>query len=121
MILFYVLFSNYSINLKNIVHLEELDQEIASNHATLLPLLFDLMNDPNTEIPKQACNALDAILEGLDDEILQYLPTLMERLLLLLDNGPNEVKTTVTAAIGSAAHAAGSVSFFILYNILSII
>ncbi|CAG8743597.1 15757_t:CDS:10, partial [Rhizophagus irregularis] len=87
---------------------EELDQEIASNHATLLPLLFDLMNDPNTEIPKQACNALDAILEGLDDEILQYLPTLMERLLLLLDNGPNEVKTTVTAAIGSAAHAAGS-------------
>jgi hypothetical protein len=71
------------------------------------------MNDPNAEIPKQACNALDAILEGLDDEILHYLPTLMERLLLLLDNGPSEVKATVTAAIGSAAHASGSVSFFI--------
>jgi len=69
------------------------------------------MNDPNAEIPKRACNALDAVLEGLDDEILHYLPTLMERLLLLLDNGPNEVKATVTAAIGSAAHASGGVSF----------
>ncbi len=93
-----------------------MDQEIAANHAILLPLLFDLMNDPNTEIPKQACNALDAILEGLDDDILHYLPTLMERLLLLLDNGPNEVKATVTAAIGSAAHAAGNVSLFFLSN-----
>ncbi|CAG8556198.1 1412_t:CDS:10, partial [Racocetra fulgida] len=86
-----------------------LNQEIAANHATLLPLIFELTNDTSTEIVKQACNALDLILEGLGDEILQYLPAVMERLLILMDNGPNGIKDAVIAAIGSAAHAAGEI------------
>ncbi|CAO3697035.1 unnamed protein product [Umbelopsis ramanniana] len=87
---------------------EELDQEVAENHSTLLPLVFNLMNDSNPEITKHSCNALDAILEGLGDDVVQYLPMLMEKLLQLLDNAPQtETKATVTAAIGSAAHAAG--------------
>ncbi|CAG8690182.1 1184_t:CDS:10, partial [Ambispora leptoticha] len=86
---------------------EQLDEEVAANHATLLPLVFNLINDPSPDIPKHACNALDAILEGLGDEIVQYLPLLMEKLLIILDQGADEVKATVTAAIGSAAHAAG--------------
>ncbi|CAG8515602.1 454_t:CDS:10 [Diversispora eburnea] len=85
----------------------ELDHKVASKHAILLPLIFELMNETNNEILKQACNALDSILEGLNDEILQYLPTLMEKLIILLDNGVNELKATVAAAIGSAAHASG--------------
>jgi hypothetical protein len=87
---------------------EELDQEVAENHSTLLPLVFNLMNDTNPEVTKHACNALDAILEGLGDDVVQYLPMLMEKLLQLLDNAPQtETKATVTAALGSAAHAAG--------------
>ncbi|RUO95897.1 armadillo-type protein [Jimgerdemannia flammicorona] len=87
---------------------EDLESEIAENHATLLPLVFNLMNDVNPEVTKHACNALDAILEGLGEDVLQYLPVLMEKLLHLLDNAPqSETKATVTAALGSAAHAAG--------------
>ncbi|KAI7861966.1 armadillo-type protein [Spinellus fusiger] len=86
---------------------EELPSEIADQHQTLLPLVFNLMNDTNPEVTKHACNALDAILDGLGSDVIQYLPMLMEKLLLLLDNAAQtETKATVVAAIGSAAHAA---------------
>jgi hypothetical protein len=42
----------------------------------------------------------------LGDDIVNYLTLLMERLLVLLENGTTPVKITVTGAIGSAAHAA---------------
>ncbi|KAF9362300.1 hypothetical protein BGX34_006440 [Mortierella sp. NVP85] len=87
---------------------EEFDQEIAENHATLLPSVFNLMNEPNPEITKEACNALDAILEGLGENIHQYLPVLMEKLLHMLDHAQGETRAIVVAAIGSAAHASGS-------------
>ncbi|KAF9933551.1 hypothetical protein FBU30_005193 [Linnemannia zychae] len=86
---------------------EEFD-EVADNHATLLPLVFNLMNEPTPEITKQACNALDAILEGLGENILQYLSELMQKLLIMLDNAQGETRAIVVAAIGSAAHASGS-------------
>ncbi|KAG0067192.1 hypothetical protein BGZ89_006368 [Linnemannia elongata] len=85
---------------------EEFD-EVAENHATLLPLVFNLMNEPTPEITKQACNALDAILEGLGDNILQYLPELMQKLIHMLENAQGETRAIVVAAIGSAAHASG--------------
>ncbi|KAG0289691.1 hypothetical protein BGZ96_006793 [Linnemannia gamsii] len=86
---------------------EEFD-EVAENHATLLPLVFNLMSEPTPEITKQACNALDAILEGLGENILQYLAQLMEKLLFMLDSAQGETRAIVVAAIGSAAHASGS-------------
>ncbi|KAF9119021.1 hypothetical protein BGW39_000665, partial [Mortierella sp. 14UC] len=86
---------------------EEFD-EVAENHATLLPLVFNLMNEPTPEITKQACNALDAILEGLGENILQYLTELMQKLLIMLDNAQGETRAIVVAAIGSAAHASGT-------------
>ncbi|KAG0800838.1 hypothetical protein G6F22_001835 [Rhizopus arrhizus] len=87
---------------------EEIPTDISDHHQILLPLVFNLMNDTSTEVIKHACNALDAILDGLGTEIIQYLPLLMERLLFLLNNtNQNEIRATVIAAIGSAAHAAG--------------
>ncbi|KAI8988658.1 armadillo-type protein [Pilobolus umbonatus] len=87
---------------------EEMPVQISEKHQILLPLVFNLMNDTNPEVTKHACNALDAILDGLGDEVLQYLPMLMDKLLFLLDHAPQtETKATVMAAIGSAAHAAG--------------
>lgn len=38
---------------------------------------------------------------------MPYLPTLMGRLIFLLENSERKVKVIVTACIGSAAHAAG--------------
>lgn len=62
-----------------------------------------LVNDPQTQ--KQACTALDALLEILQDVIDQYLQLIMERLAGLLETAPLSVKAVVTGAIGSAAHA----------------
>ncbi|KAJ2481353.1 hypothetical protein EV174_003495, partial [Coemansia sp. RSA 2320] len=86
---------------------DELDDEVASHHEKLLPLIFSLMNDSNDLIVKYAANALDCILESLGSDILKYLPVLMERLVLLLDNGAMDVKPIALSAIGSAAHSSG--------------
>ncbi|RSH86663.1 uncharacterized protein EHS24_004934 [Apiotrichum porosum] len=83
---------------------EWLSEECATRHATIVPILFDLIVDPATQ--KNACTCLDSYLEILGDDIVNYLPLLMERLLILLESGPVKVKITVTGAIGSAAHAA---------------
>lgn len=83
---------------------EWLAEECATRHSTIVPILFDLIVDPSTQ--KNACTCLDSYLEILGDDIVNYLPLLMERLLILLETGPVKVKITVTGAIGSAAHAA---------------
>lgn len=64
---------------------------------------MNLINDPDTQ--RKACTALDALLEILQDVIDQYLDLIMERLAGLLTTAPLEVKSVVTGAIGSAAHA----------------
>jgi hypothetical protein len=71
---------------------------------TDIKILFNLIVDPSTQ--KNACTCLDSYLEILGDDIVNYLTLLMERLLVLLENGSVPVKITVTGAIGSAAHAA---------------
>ncbi|KAI8997096.1 armadillo-type protein [Pilobolus umbonatus] len=87
---------------------DEIPDDVSEHHQTLLPLIFNLLNDNNVELIKHVCNALDAILKGLDSEIIQYLPQLMEKLLILLDRSiQTETSATIIAAIGSAALSAG--------------
>ncbi|KAJ1653577.1 hypothetical protein IWQ61_006328 [Dispira simplex] len=86
---------------------DHFDQDITAHHTTLLPIIFTLMGDTHADVIKHSCNALDVILEGMGDNVVQYLPTLLQGLLQLLENSPTKVRITVTAAIGSAAHAAG--------------
>ncbi|WVN87970.1 uncharacterized protein L203_103167 [Cryptococcus depauperatus CBS 7841] len=83
---------------------EWLAEECATRHSVIVPILFNLIVDPATQ--KNACTCLDSYLEILGDDIVNYLTLLMERLLVLLENGTVAVKITVTGAIGSAAHAA---------------
>jgi len=64
---------------------------------------MNLINDPVTQ--RSACTALDALLEILQDSIGQYLPLIMDRLAILLDSAPLNVKAVVAGAIGSASHA----------------
>ncbi|KAF8892069.1 armadillo-type protein [Infundibulicybe gibba] len=82
---------------------EWLEEECVSKHAVLIPGIMTLINDPETQ--RTACTALDALLEILHDVIDQYLQLIMERLAGLLETAPLPVKTVVTGAIGSAAHA----------------
>lgn len=82
---------------------EWVEDECISKHAALVPAIMALVADPATQ--RQACTALDALLEILQDVIEGYLALLMERLSGLLDTAPIKVKAVVTGAIGSAAHA----------------
>jgi len=74
---------------------------------------MNLINDPETQ--RSACTALDALLEILHDVIGQYLHLIMERLGGLLESAPISVKSVVTGAIGSAAHASKG-SFLPYFN-----
>lgn len=65
--------------------------------------IMTLINDDVTQ--RSACTALDAILEISGEVIDQYLQLIMERLAGLLETAPIPVKSVVTGAIGSAAHA----------------
>lgn len=88
---------------------DELPSEVAEHHGKLLPLVFDLMHSQGKQVGKSATNALEALLEGLDKEdVLIYLPRLMSAFLAILnsDSEDIETRTTVVAAIGSAAHSA---------------
>jgi hypothetical protein len=72
-----------------------------------VPLLLKLINDPEYSVYYNALSALDAMLEGLQDQVQVYLPSLMARFLQLLESGDRKIRLIVTACIGSAAHAAG--------------
>lgn len=85
---------------------EMLEEECAKQHAMLLPLISKLMIDPATQ--RQACIALDCLLEVLGSDIEPYIPGLMDALVQLLDSAPLALKGTVVGAIGSAAHASKS-------------
>jgi hypothetical protein len=91
---------------------ESLPEELALRHEVIVPILFNLVADPATQ--KAAAAALDSYLEVLGDDITNYMPLLMERLLVLLDSAPLPIRATITGAIGSAAHAAdeGFVPYF---------
>jgi hypothetical protein len=87
---------------------EAIEIEVTAMHSQILPVLFQLMQDTsNIDVLRNATNALDAVLECLGDEILPYIHGLMEALLQLLTVPDTRVRQVVTAAIGSAAHAAG--------------
>ncbi|KAG2110622.1 armadillo-type protein [Suillus discolor] len=82
---------------------EWLEEECIAKHAVLVPVIMSLVHDPETQ--RAACTALDALLEISQDVIEQYLQLIMEQLAGLLDTAPITVKTVVTGALGSAAHA----------------
>lgn len=84
----------------------EMVDEVSVHHAAFVPLIFNLMNDQDPSIQKHATNALNVFLEGLNDDIVQYLPMLADKFISLLDNSAIENKAVIVEAIGSAALSA---------------
>jgi hypothetical protein len=84
----------------------EMVEEVSVHHSSFIPLIFNLMNDPDVQIQRHATNALNVLLEGLNEDIVQYLPMLAEKFVFLLENGALENKAVIVEAIGSAALSA---------------
>ncbi|CAN6647512.1 importin subunit beta-4 [Trichomonascus vanleenenianus] len=90
---------------------QELQELVASEHETLIPLVFNIMSSASSlNVGRYACRALDAILEVLDRKVIteKYLDTLVPKLLPLLASAQDiSLKSTIVAAISSAATSAG--------------
>jgi hypothetical protein len=84
----------------------EMVEEVSVHHSSFVPLIFNLMNDSDIQIQRHATNALNVLLEGLNEDIVQYLPMLAEKFVFLLENGAVENKAVIVEAIGSAALSA---------------
>ncbi|KAI9224048.1 armadillo-type protein [Blastocladiella britannica] len=82
-------------------------EDVAKMHTLILPALFALMQDlSQPKVLAAATSSLDALLDGMGDDILPYLAELMNGLghLIAVDNV--EIRQTVVGAIGSVANAA---------------
>ncbi|XP_022092139.1 importin-4-like [Acanthaster planci] len=93
---------------------EHLQPDISKYHAQLLPLLFDYLSQMSAaadQSPKGVTRiyyALEMFCENLGSEdLLPYLPTLMERLLVTLKTSTNtHIKELAISAIGATSNAA---------------
>ncbi|VVT44018.1 uncharacterized protein SAPINGB_P000261 [Magnusiomyces paraingens] len=89
----------------------ELRDVISDEHETLLPLVFNIIdNASNIKIGKNACQALNSILECMDRKVIteKYMSTLVPKMLHLFTVIDNlSLKSLVINAISSAAYSAG--------------
>ncbi|KAJ8865995.1 hypothetical protein PR048_033519 [Dryococelus australis] len=103
---------------------EHLQPDISQYASELLPVLFDYLNQLCSQLQKNGKEpagadrmfyALEMFCENLGDELLPYLPTLMERLFTALNpNNSVHLRELALSAIGATASAAkeGMVPYF---------
>ena len=92
-----------------ILTLDDFDEEIAEEHATLLPILFSLITEGDESIYSEALSSLDVMIESLGDDVLPYIDPLMTRLINLWTMGSRKVQITATNCIGSVAYSSSNV------------
>ncbi|XP_056015924.1 importin-4-like isoform X2 [Ostrea edulis] len=92
---------------------EHLQPEITSFSSELLPLLFQYLSKASQEADKnpkgltKSYYALETFCENLDKDILPYLPTLMEHMLMTLKTSTStRPKELAISAIGATANSA---------------
>lgn len=83
---------------------------VGEHHATLVPLICSAMDASSSPAQfKAATSALESVLETLEQEVIadKYLAELMPRLITMLEQAQDDsLRTTLIAAVGSAAFAA---------------
>lgn len=97
---------------------EDLPKELGKEHKKLLPSLVKHMDiaiknvsgpedKSNLEIIKKSCNAIDSLVEGLDDgDIKPYLAELMARMSRLFSHPDFKIKGPAISATGAIAASA---------------
>lgn len=89
----------------------ELREVISEEHETLLPLIFNIMdNASHLKVGKNAFQALESILECMDRDVIskKYIDSLIPKLLhLFSETNNNSLKALIINAISSAAFSAG--------------
>ncbi|KAL7271101.1 hypothetical protein RUND412_006167 [Rhizina undulata] len=86
---------------------DDLAEDIGKEHARLIPLLLSMLDSDDIEIWTATCNALDAVLIGLEQsDVEDYLPTLMPKLSAMFERDDLKLKSAAVGGIGSTAMAA---------------
>jgi hypothetical protein len=87
---------------------DDLHEELGKEHARLIPLLINMMDSAEgPEVWRRACNAMEAVLVGVEKEDVQtYLAVLVPKLSQLSQADDFKLKAAAIGAIGSTALAA---------------
>ena len=97
---------------------EELPEEFAKEHEQLIPALTKILDmamsslkgpddEQNMDTIKACGNAIDALVDGLDeDEIEDYLTELVPRMSKLITHPDYKIKASAVGALGSMANVA---------------
>ncbi|KAL9604674.1 MAG: hypothetical protein Q9219_000394 [cf. Caloplaca sp. 3 TL-2023] len=98
---------------------EDLAEDLGKEHGKLIPALvrhLDIairsatgQDDERTSVTiKSCCNALDALVEGLDAEVIsKYLPELVPRMSRLFTHPDFKIKAAAIGALGAIGASAG--------------
>ncbi|KAI9818800.1 MAG: hypothetical protein M1827_007620 [Pycnora praestabilis] len=96
---------------------DDLADDMGKEHAKLIPALLKNLdtamksaqrsdNEKNLDIIKGSCNAIDSVIEGIDEkDVAQYVPELVSRLSQLFAHPDFKVKAGAAGAMGSIAAA----------------
>ena len=89
---------------------DDLHEQLGKEHARLIPILINMIDsNDGPEIWRRACNAIDAVLVGVDQaNVEEYLPTLIPKLSNMFQQGDFKLKAASVGAIGSTAIAAST-------------
>lgn len=89
----------------------ELNESISDKHETLLPLVFNVMDNATVlKVGKNACSALSSILQSMEKRVIteKYLDSLVPKLLHLFNTTTDlGLKSLIVTAISSAAFSSG--------------
>lgn len=87
---------------------DDLAEDMGKEHARLIPALIAMLDSSDgLDIWKAACNAIDAVLVGIEQsEVTTYLPAIMPRLFTMFEGDDLKLKAAAVGGIGSTAMAA---------------
>lgn len=75
----------------------------------VLPRLFASLSAPDEQVQIKSLFALNCFSDQLGDDIIPYLPEMMQHLGVMLQKGSLQVRENTVLAIAAAAVAAGKV------------
>ncbi|KAI5852800.1 armadillo-type protein [Morchella snyderi] len=87
---------------------DDLAEDMGKEHARLIPALIAMLDSSDgLDIWKAACNAIDAVLVGIEQsDVTSYLPQIMPRLFRMFSQEDLKLKAAAVGGIGSTAMAA---------------
>ena len=73
-------------------NVDDFEQEVSDKHPVLLPILFNIINDPTGVIYTEALSTLDVLVENLGEDVVPYTQELMNTLVHLWNHNERKIQ-----------------------------